>query len=159
MAEPGKTGPSRLWRIVFVISLALNLAVVGLVIGAVASGRMGDGPPRAFDLGLGPVSRALDPQDRRAIGLSLRGRTDLRRGDLRAQTALMVAGLRQEPFDPEAMRALMNSQRARFGAVQDAAQAALIDRIAGMSPERRAAFADRLERELSRPPRNRGSGG
>lgn len=161
MAEPVKGKPSRLWRIVFVISLAFNLAVVGLVVGAVASGRLGGGPPRAIDLGLGPVARVLEPQERRAIGFAIRRNTDLRRGDMRAQMALMIASLRQEPFDADALHDLITQQRARLGQVQDVAQDAFIAQIAAMSPERRAAFADALERELSaqRQPRDRRSGG
>ncbi len=159
MAEPVSSKPSRLWRMIFVISLALNLAVVGLVVGAVASGRLGDGPPRAFDLGLGPVARALDPQERRAIGMALRRDAGLRRGEMRAQTALMIASLRQDPFNPDALRDVIAEQRARLGDIQNAAQEAFINQITAMSPERRAAFADVLEQELSRPPRERRSGG
>jgi len=153
--------PSRLWRTVLVVSLALNLAVVGVVVGSLLSGKMRDGPPRSFDLGLGPVSRALEPQERRSIGRSLRQDGSLREFDLRGRVDGMVTALKAEPFDADALRALMDEQAAGMAGIQAKAQAATIEQIIAMTPERRRAFADQLVEELSRirPPRGRDSGG
>lgn len=153
--------PSRLWRIVLVVSLALNLAVVGLVVGITASGRLGDGPPRNFELNLGPMARALEPQERREIGKALRSDRSLRNFDLRGRVDDMVVALQAEPFDAEVLRGLMAEQSHRMQDLQSDAQAALMDQIVDMTPERRAEFADRLRDEMSkeRPPRNRSSGG
>lgn len=145
-----KTGPSRLWRVVLVLSLALNLAVVGMVVGASVSGRFGDRPPRSFDFGLGPVARALEPRERRQIGLAMRRDGALRDMDLRGNAAEMIAALRAAPFDAGALQDLMAVQAERVTLLQRNAQAALLDQISAMSPERRAAFADRLQEELSR---------
>ena len=41
MADLVQTRPSRIWRIVLVVSLALNLAVAGMIGGALVSGRFG----------------------------------------------------------------------------------------------------------------------
>lgn len=146
--EKEKSG--RFVRVVLVASLALNLAVAGVVIGSVASGRMGDGPPRSFDLGLGPVARALDPEDRRAVGAELRRTRPMGDFDLRAQIAEMIATLRADQFDPEALRALMTDQNRRIATLQQNAQDALINHIDGMTVQERHAFADRLVAELSR---------
>ena len=153
--------PSRLWRAVLVVSLALNLAVVGVVVGSLLSGKMRDGPPRSFDLGLGPVSRALEPQERRSIGRSLRQDGSLREFDLRGRVDDMVTALKAEPFDADALRALMDEQAAGMAGIQAKAQAATIEQIIAMTPERRRAFADQLGEELSqiRPLRPRNSGG
>ncbi len=153
--------PSRLWRIVLVISLALNLAVLGLVVGAGASGRFGKEPPRSFDLGLGPVARALDKDERRAIGRTMRQDRALRDFNLRNRVTDMVSALKAEPFEPDVFRELMAAQASRIAEVQATAQNAFIEQIAAMTPERRRAFADRLAEELSRarPPRDRSSGG
>ncbi|MDP5085133.1 MAG: periplasmic heavy metal sensor [Yoonia sp.] len=153
--------PSRLWRSVLVLSLALNLAVVGVVAGAVISGRFGDGPPRSFDLGLGPVTRALTQDERREIGRALRRDRGLRSFDLRGRVSAMVAAIQAEPFDEAALRGLMAEHAARVSEVQAKAQDAFVDMISQMSPERRAAFADQLIQELSRdrPERTRPSGG
>ena len=64
--------PHRLWRIVLVVSLALNVAVIGGVAGLAISGRAADGPPQRFMFDFGPLGRVLDPADRRAIGNALR---------------------------------------------------------------------------------------
>lgn len=147
--------PNRMWRIALVLSLALNLAVVGIVVGSYASGRVGDGPPRSFDLGLGPVSRALLPEERREIGRNLRQNRVMRDVDLRDRVDGMSAVLRAEPFDPEALRVLMDDQAAQISNVQAKAQDAFLAQIAAMTPERRRMFADQLLQEMSKDRRRR----
>ena len=153
--------PSRLWRVVLVLSLALNLAVAGVIIGAVTSGRASDGPPRSFDLGIGPIARALEPQERRAIARDLRRDRSLRALDFRGRATEMVETLRAEPFDAVQFRALMDAQVTAVSGLQSKAQDATLDQIIAMTPERRRAFADRVAEELSRmrAPRTRNSGG
>ncbi|KQI72114.1 hypothetical protein AN191_08175 [Loktanella sp. 5RATIMAR09] len=153
--------PGRLWRVVLVLSLALNLAVIGVVVGSAASGRWGDGPPRSFDLGLGPIARALEPQERRAIGRQLREDRSLRDFDLRDRVNRVVAALQADPFDPDVLRALLAEQNARMTAVQATAQEVVVEEIVAMTPERRRAFAERVLEEMSRARslRERSSGG
>lgn len=143
--------PRRLWKVVFALSLALNLAVVGLVAGAALSGRDGDRGPRSFDLGVSPFARALAPEERRQIGRELRERRVLRDMNPRARVTEIVAVLTAEPFDPEALDALMSAQTSRLNAVQLELQEVFLAAIIAMPPERRQAFAARLEQELSRP--------
>lgn len=143
-------GPSRLWRVVLVLSLALNLAVVGMIAGAGFSGRFGDRPARSFDFGLGPLSRALEPSERRAIGGAMRRDGALRAVDLRGTAQEIIAALRSDPFDPARLETVMAAQMAQTAMVQHSAQEALLLQITAMSPQRRAAFADRLQQELSR---------
>ena len=154
--EKSGTGPSRMWRIVLVCSLALNLAVVGVVAGSLVSGRLGDGPPRSFDLGLGPISRALAPPERRDVGRSLRQDRMMRNFDVRGRLGGMVDALKAEPFDPETLRVYWSEQNAQMAAVQIKVQDALLETISQMTPERRAEFADQMVQELSkvrsRPP-------
>jgi hypothetical protein len=149
-----KTQNGRVLRIVLVVSLALNLAVAGLVVGSFASGRVGAGPPRSFDVGLGPMSRALAPEDRREIGTALRNARPMAGYRPRQQATLMIAALRATPFEPETLRVLIAEQAAHGALAQDV----VIDHIVTMSDEHRAAFADRLQVELSklrpRPERN-----
>ena len=153
--------PKRLWRVVLVVSLALNLAVVGIIAGSIVSGRFGDGPPRSFDLGLGPMSRALEPKERRDIGRNLRENRVLRDYDLRGRIDGIVAALQAEPFDEAALRALLAEQASRVANVQVKAQDAFVAVVADMTPERRAIFAETLREELSkvRPPRERAPSG
>lgn len=137
-----------LGRIVLVISLALNLAVAGLVAGAVLRDKaFGDGP-RGFEIGLGPIGQALEREDRRAIGRAMRENRDLRNaGPRNRREALenLVQVLQAEPFDSAALVAHLDETQSQASRVQDAAMRALVDRIAQMSPEDRRAFAMRLE--------------
>lgn len=149
---------TRILRVALFVSLAVNLAIAGLVAGAFLDGRR-MGPPPRFDLSLGPVGQALDEADRRAILRDLRARPDLRPPGPRARQAHfrdLLAVLRAEPFERGEIEALLADHRRHGAALLDAGQAALLDRIAAMSPEERAAFADRLEAEVSR---NHGRGG
>lgn len=142
--------PSRLWRTVLVLSLALNLVVAGVVAGTVLSGRVGDGPPRSFDLGAGPVTRALSPSERREVGRALRQARVLRDLNPRGRAADMVAVLLADPFDPEALRAMMAEQSTDLVRVQSQVQEVLVEMISGMTPERRAEFAAAVAAELER---------
>ncbi len=148
---PPASGIGRKVRIVLVISLALNLLVVGVIAGGLLSGRGPGGDGRRVDLSLGPYARALDPHDVDAIRAEMRGRgLDLRR-DRRAMiedTRSFVAALRAVPYDPEKTAEILLRQRGRVAQFQALGQDLVLDRIAQMSAETRAAFADRLEREM-----------
>lgn len=145
---PQKKG--RLWTVILVCSLALNLAVAGIVGGTLLSGRIGDGPPRSFDLGVGPVANALERDERRAIGRELRRNRVLRNLDPRGRAAEMLVVLQAEPFDREALRAIFAEQSNDLIRVQARAQDALLETIAAMTPERRAAFAAAVAEEMAR---------
>lgn len=151
------TKPRKVWQIVLVFSLALNLLIAGLVVGAVASGRFQDGPPRSFNFGAGPVAAALSPQERRQLARSMRRDRVFRDVDLRGRVETLTSVLRAEPFDQAAFGALLTEQTAQVTAMQETAQVALLATVAAMTPARRQAFADEVARELSksrpRPPR------
>jgi uncharacterized membrane protein len=140
-------------RWLLVPSLALNLLVLGLVVGDALSGGGPGRGPRPVEMSLGPVGRALEPQDRRAILGSLRGDPDLRplgRGERAAGFAAVAQALRADPFDEGRLREALLAQSDRVAAAQRAVQEALLARLAGMTPGERAAFADRLEAEAGR---------
>lgn len=153
-APPPPAAPPRdrlPWRWVLLLSLGLNLLVLGLVAGAALSGRLGDGPPRGLDLATGPLVRALDGDDRRAIRRALIADPGLRPpspGELRAGADRVVAALRADPFDPVAFAESLSAIRDRVLHLQDAAQAALVARVASMTPAQRSAYAERVAREL-----------
>ena len=150
-AAPARAAP-RWMRVLLVLSLALNLLVAGLVLGAILVDGPGRGP-RPVEMELGPIARALDQSDRRAILGSLRGHPDLRpfaRADMAADIAALQAALRADPFDPDAARAALASRAQRVERAQAAVQEALLARVAAMTPDQRAALADRLEDEGGR---------
>ncbi len=142
-----KKSISRATRILLVVSLALNLLVGGVIVGAVLSGKAG-GPPR-FDLNLGPYVRALAPEQRRQIGEALRGRDDLRPlgpRERRINKTAFITALNADPFDATVIEDQLSDQRNRTTRLVDAGQAALVDIIRNMTAEERSAFADRLDR-------------
>lgn len=150
MAEPTQTKPRRLWRGVLVVSLALNLLVLGLLAGATLRDGAPRGP-RGFELSLGPIGQALDRSDRREIAASLRKNPDLRplrRNELRPGLERLDAVLRADVLDEAQLREAIAQPLSRLRQVQDAALDALVARVAGMTVDEREALADRIAEQL-----------
>ncbi|MBR9765014.1 MAG: periplasmic heavy metal sensor [Rhodobacteraceae bacterium] len=149
-------------RVLLFGSLALNLAVAGLVVGVLTRTPI-KGPPRP-DHVAGALTFALSPEDRRAIGREVfreMRQTGAGRPDRRAEYARVLAALRADPFQPEELRQVFAHQRDTALRFQQAGQKALMAHLMAMTPEQRLAFADRLEegleRQRDRPPRGTGS--
>lgn len=166
MAQTPKTQSWQRWLLVG--SLALNLLVLGAIGGAVLKGGP-SGPGNRIDLTTGPLTRAMTSEDRSAIRDVLRasrafGPQD--RAAIREDMQSLLALLAADPFDAEAFRAVLDRQRSRLTAGQDAALDALTAQIETMTPQARAEFAERLQDQLRRGPSSRdgrdgrdGSGG
>jgi len=152
MAETTPGGNGRWLRIGLIVSLALNLLIVGALIGAAFSGGRWhhDGPPRAEAVG-GPLTRALSPEDRRAIARAIHAahrRGDLPRGWRPEEFAGVLQVLRAEPFDPAALEARLETLNGQVGERLKFGQSLLVRHVAGMDAEERAAYAVRLETVL-----------
>jgi len=163
MTEPNQTqAPSpapqekprkrRIGRVVLFVSLALNLLVAGLVLGAVVHDhRDRDRNPALRHLGFGPFVDALPRSDRRALLLSMRreaGSFRENRAALRQLFEEFLVVLRDESFDADRVRDLIRAQRDHIGSRQALGEDLLLERLQMMSPEQRAAYADRLEKKL-----------
>ncbi|AXQ94217.1 periplasmic heavy metal sensor [Cereibacter azotoformans] len=152
---PKPTPRSPLWmRIALAVSLAVNLAIVGVAGGSFwrvhSEGGM-RGPVR--DLGFGPFSEALAPEDRREMRQAfLDQRGDFRqvRREMREDFRTMLATLRAEPFDPVALQAVLDRQQRRGAEAAALGSRLLASRIEAMTPAERRAFATRLEASLTR---------
>lgn len=138
-------------RVALALSVAVNLAVLGLIAGAI----MRDGPglrgAMVRDLGFGPYTEALRPEDRKALRQALfekapelRETRRLMREDMQALLGL----LRADRFDAEAFHARMEAQHERMEHQLRLGQSLLQDFIAAMPAAERRAFADRLEAGL-----------
>ena len=148
---PGPAPRRRRWigPLLFV-SLALNLLVVGAIAGMILTGGpdkrgRSDGPARSL-LGA-PFVRALEPADRLALGqemLSNRDQLRENRADLRRRVEALIATLRQETFDRQAVSALLAEQRDLAVTRQEYGEVLLLNRLEGMSLDERRAYADRL---------------
>ena len=141
-------------RIVLVLSLALNLLVVGVVAGAIL-GREQSPVERlrtARDIAPPPFVLALDPDARRDLVRAFReARPDPQsRKAVRAQVRLLLEELRSEEFDAASVAALLDDQRGRALARQETGASLFVQHLAGLTLAERQAYADRLERALRR---------
>lgn len=165
MSDPGTSAPpassgGRWLKVALVVSLALNLLVLGVVAGAalrhdghMAGERERADVPREFVRS--PFLGALAPEDRRAVGRELMREEGLLRGnraDLRARFERLLAAIRADPFDRAAVEAILDEQRAAGARRLEIAEDAVLDRLSAMSPAGRAAYAERLDRSLRRGP-------
>ena len=165
MSDPGTSaGPAssggRWMKIALVVSLALNLLVVGIVAGAalrhdryMRDARERADVPREFVRS--PLLGALEPEDRRAVGRELMrddGSMRENRAELRERFERLLAAIRAEPFNRAAVEAILDEQRAAGARRLEIAEGAVLDRLSALSPAARTAYADRLDRSLRRGP-------
>ncbi|MCJ8140467.1 periplasmic heavy metal sensor [Falsirhodobacter halotolerans] len=147
----------RALRIALGLSVALNLLVLGIVAGAIL--RDPPPPPRDRGFAFSPIEGALSPEDRREIRHAFRARArdfDIDWRDMRAEVDRIVALLRAEPYDPAAVELILNAQRERGIRIMALGQALVADHLAGMTPDQRQGFADRLEGQMKRPSKDGG---
>ncbi|KPA21913.1 hypothetical protein shim_17980 [Shimia sp. SK013] len=148
-------------RGLLVASLAVNLAVAGVVGGAFLSHKRfdGDGPKASERFGT-PYVQALSREDRRKVGRAIRnsyreeGIGVIGNKALYAQTLEM---LRAPTFDPQALSAVLAEIDTAAEGRRTLARDQLVARIESMSPQERAIYADRLDEMLRRGPQKRPS--
>lgn len=141
-------------RVLLFASLALNLLIVGAIVGHM----LNDGPkgrvPR-MDRVQGPMTFALSDEDRRAIGRALREEYRENRPSREqfvAEYQGVIAALRAEPFQPDLVEEALRRQRQAASDRIAVGHRLLVDRLTAMTTEERQAFADRLEEGLRRGP-------
>lgn len=159
--DAGKRGP-RWGRIVLVVSLALNLAVLGIVGGTALrwNAARDHAPDRAQalqsrDFGFGPFVGAFESADRRALGRAYvrsAGRADVARRQVGEMFRQMVITLKAEPFDRARFESLLLQQQKQLAERQEIGAHLLVEQIDAMSPQARSAYAARLDELLRRPP-------
>lgn len=149
---PTPTPPTRGWvKIVLALSLALNLGIGGLVVGHLLSPK--PAPGVRSDLGLGPLARAMTREDWRAMRPDFIAKNpDLRHGAEALQQDFLpvLAALRAEPFDAEALRLALRSAAARNEERLVTAREVITDYLVAMPIEARHHYADRIEEALKR---------
>jgi len=158
--------PPRRWiKPVLFVSLALNLAVIGLVAGALLRH---DGPPRAsagapsFAAFGQPYMKALPREDRRAILSSLRDARGDALPDRAARRALftdVLNALEAQPFDRSALEQAVARQAEISVTVQRRVQIAWLARVSTMSDAERLAYAARVKEVVARGPKRKGESG
>ena len=142
------TNPKRrnLWKILFSVSLALNLLIVGVLGGAFM--RKGKGPT-ANHLPSGFLyMRALDFKDKRALRKEILRSNDGRklvkdRNHDSFNSAVVI--LKTHPFDRAAFENLLDEQAKHAKLRQSAARTAVFNHIENMTKEERLTYAQRLK--------------
>ena len=150
MAEQDQTGakPARWKNWLLVGSLALNLFVAAVVAGAALRHPHpphGDG---VRDVGFGPYTAALSPEDRAALrDAFIAAAPDFRqkREELRADVQRLAESLRADPWDAAATEAILARQGAQLTERMDLGRKLFLERLTAMGPEARRALADRIE--------------
>ncbi len=148
---PQPPAPSRSGlKIALAVSVALNLAVAGMVAGAlIKNGGPGRGMPH--DMSFGPFSEALSPDDRKALRQGLMDRASEFRANSKAAKAefeTLIAALRASPFDPAALQSALAAVEARTAGQLELGRMLIENRIIEMTEPDRLAFAERLEAGL-----------
>lgn len=152
---PPAPKPRRWLMPVLLVSVALNLLVVGVIAGSWLSP---DGPRRGGDdrravrgvLGE-PFFRALPDEHRRELVSEIRQRGETFRDGreaLRQRVANFLGALRAESFDRAEVKRLMDEQRRVATDRQDFGEALLLDRLEAMTSGERTSYADALEARL-----------
>ncbi len=136
--------PRRRWMTwALVGSVGLNLCFAGLIIGAILKGP----PPPAPPPGLWQYARALPDPYRRDLGRAIRDSRDSWIGPreaLRGQRAALAAALTADPFDAAAAQQVLDGAGQFIEDLSARGTGLLMQQIARMTPEDRAAFAKAL---------------
>jgi len=137
-------------KILLVISLGMNLAVVGLVIGAKISGHGPRGMSQANGSGMRALMHAL-PNGKRA---DVRKYFHESRGKIRAKDNAMrvsldniAAVITAQPFDANALNEAFSVQRAHIVTITQNAQQAFVAIIASMTDKERAEYVDNMNEQ------------
>ena len=138
--------PRNLWKILFGISLSLNLLIVGPIGGAIL--RVGKGPMAKHHASGFLYMRALNFEDKKSLRKELFRNEDSRK-IIRAKehssysSALKI--LKKHPFDRKAFEDLLDEQTRNSKSRQSSARLALVAQIAKMTKEERSIYSERLE--------------
>lgn len=151
---PAAERPPRRWtQVLLVASLGFNLVILGLAGGHEISRALYGPRMPVRDLGFGPFTQALSPDDRRDLLRDfMRQNKDFgaQREAMRSDFRTLLAALKNDPYDPATFAAVMARQKARTDEWLALGQQLLTDRIAQMTPAERTAFADRLQDQVAR---------
>lgn len=137
-------------RIALISSLALNVAVIGLLGGLMIAARdvaVGGLPIDGFRF----VVQYLPEDDQNELRRNIvSNRDEMRalRTAMKENREALLAALRADPFDAGATSAAIKAQADATIRFSSTAREALIAQITALSLDERLAFADRIEEEL-----------
>jgi uncharacterized membrane protein len=135
-------------KILLVVSLGLNLAIAGVVVGSVLGHRGGDRPDRFSGGGFRPYLAALPDSQREQVRTHFLGRHDemeARRRELRRAGRQVHEAIAADPFDPAVLDLAFSRQRSVYDSIAASGHAALIEILEGMPAADRARFIENLQ--------------
>ena len=152
-------GMKRRLRVLLFASLALNLLVGGMVLGAVLSHQSDDRhrSPRMSQPG-GPLTAALSMEDRRDVGRELRRAIRAERaiqGDTLTEFDSVIAALNSEPYDSNELKRALEAHFQWAERRMERGVDILLKQFDEMSEEGRSAYAERLKEVLANGPGRR----
>lgn len=128
------------------VSLGANLLVIGLAAGA--AWRFSNAPSRDGARGGFAFVSALEREDRRALFAQVgQARRDMARQG-REDISAVLDLLRAEELDRALLEARISGFNDRNQGMRSTIQAGLVEQIVAMTPQERAAYAERLERQM-----------
>ena len=146
MTTSTKFKSRNLWKILFGISLALNLLIIGAVGGAMI--RMSKGPVANHRASGLLYMRALNFEDKKSFRKELFRNKDSRkigRAKEYSSYSSAVKILKKDPFDRKAFEELLDQQTKFSKSSQRSARLALVAQITKMTKEERSIYSERLE--------------
>ena len=138
--------PRNLWKILFGISLALNLLIVGALGGVMV--RIGKGPMVNHRSSGFLYMRALNFEDKKALRKQLfksKNSRTLGRAKEHISYISAVEILKKHPFERTAFENLLDEQTKHSKSKQSSARIALVKHIENMTKEERSNYTRRLE--------------
>ncbi len=157
MTDDNQLKPARLrpWlRIVFGVSVALNLAVAGLVAGAFLRPDKREAGHRPPPIGA-VLYRELSKEDRRVLRKAATGSHEERAARRGEDADALADALRSVPFDAARVDALLDQHGEQIEDFQRSVGKLWLDRVVKMSDDERAEYADRLHRAMMAPPKGK----
>lgn len=143
--------PKKPWmKILLVVSLGLNLAVAGLVIGAKLSGHGDKRTHFAGATGLRVFMHALPDTQRREVRKYFRiNRTRIHVNGEAMRTTMQTihVAIIARPFDADALHAAFAAQRAHITTSTQDAQKAFVAIISGMTDAQRVAYVNTMKEQ------------
>ena len=135
-----------LWKILFGISLAINLLIIGALGGALS--RAGKGPMVKHRASGFLYMRALNFEDKKVLRKKLFRNKDSRKIIREKEHSSYISAvkiLKKYPFDRKAFEDLLDEQTKHSKSRQSSARVALVTQITGMTKEERLIYSERLE--------------
>lgn len=146
-----KPGLSTGLRVVFGVSLALNLLVIGLLAGAALRFADTEGRrPLPHSLGTA-MYREMPREDREILRKNAQRRAEQSRKFRISEATAIADALRTSPFDRNALQEVLDKQAEQRIGWQKMTQTVWLNRISRMSVEDRTEYADRLYISMTTP--------